>query len=513
MRLSTKHASQQTISFKDFSGGLNTTKSTESIAQNELSRALNVCLDKSTGLLRTVQGTDELVRDDEVTFDVLMIDPATGEMLITDTANKLYAVWMQETSGSWVREFAAVKIGSLTGSQRAKWATWEDGLVIASGGKLQYYHSGSLETINESPAVCNGVFVRDGRVWTWYNDRIHMSGVGDKHNWTHDNNDASSAQYVDIGYKDRGTIKGVATLISDVIIFKDNGHAYHLLGQYPDWEVKSIGRQLGVRNFDSCLTVGNSVLVIGDGRIQSVDVTQDYGDMKATSVSHKVEVEIRQISSDVRMRYVPTEDEVWLIDGDAEFLVYDVQHGAFFSRRYNSPVRDVCTRDGDTFILKQHCLAKVSDSYLMNDEELPMEWEIQAQTLVSYNDLLLKRIYIDTTPLFDNFVTQKFRIGDVEVEGGMPPTAKYLYHNLAVIPHNGRYLCDTYYFGTPITDTSEYLYRNDRYLWRNKTYMRSLKCYRATMRCVDHRRSIPVTARGFGGVSLFNQLAYDVVEV
>ena len=64
MRLSKKHANQQTISFKDFSGGLNTTKSTESIAPNELARAVNVCLDKSTGLMRTISGTDEIVRDD-----------------------------------------------------------------------------------------------------------------------------------------------------------------------------------------------------------------------------------------------------------------------------------------------------------------------------------------------------------------------------------------------------------------------------------------------------------------
>lgn len=507
MRLSTKHANQRTVAYRDFSGGLNTTDATESIAQNELARAVNVCLDKSTGLLRTVQGTKEICGDEDLEFDVLMIDPWDGTILVTDKSQNVYKLV----------DNSLEKVGELTGTQSASYATWEDGLVIASGGKLQYYH-GTMETLTGSPDNSMGVFVRDGRVWTWNGDTIYLSGVGDETNWTHDNNDASSAQYVQIGYKDRGNIKGVMALSSDVVIFKDNGHAYHLLGQYPDWQVKSIGRQLGIKNYECCLSVNNGVIVLGDGRVQAVDVTQDYGDMKASYISRKVENEIRALNGKVRIRYVPTMSEVWFLSDEnktppAEFLTYDVNTGAYFHRRYNSHTMDVAALGEDTYILKSHCLSKVdNDNYLMLDEGEPMEWEFRTVTMVGYNDILLKRVYVDTTPLFDNYVEQKFKFGDVMVYGGLPPTAKYLYHNYGVMPHNYRYIRDSY-LGIEITDTADGVYHNDEHTYKNGTYCRSVKCFRNDTRCVDHRRSIPVRVRGIGGVTLFNQIAMDVVEV
>ena len=110
MRLSKSHANQQTISYRDFSGGLNTTDATESIAKNELAKAVNVCLDKSTGLLKTIAGTDELIRDDTKTFDVLMADPWTGEILVTDVFRKVYSAGIDSETNEWT----LVDVGTLT---------------------------------------------------------------------------------------------------------------------------------------------------------------------------------------------------------------------------------------------------------------------------------------------------------------------------------------------------------------------------------------------------------------
>ena len=52
MRISSEHANQQTVRFSDFSGGLNTTDAPESIAENELSRSINVEI--YNGQLKTV---------------------------------------------------------------------------------------------------------------------------------------------------------------------------------------------------------------------------------------------------------------------------------------------------------------------------------------------------------------------------------------------------------------------------------------------------------------------------
>ena len=50
MRLSCKHANQQSLSFADYSGGLNSTAAQEMIAENELSRVLNMEADHQTKL-------------------------------------------------------------------------------------------------------------------------------------------------------------------------------------------------------------------------------------------------------------------------------------------------------------------------------------------------------------------------------------------------------------------------------------------------------------------------------
>ena len=42
MKLSNRHSNVQTVAFSDFSGGLNTSLVPELIAQNELSKAVNV---------------------------------------------------------------------------------------------------------------------------------------------------------------------------------------------------------------------------------------------------------------------------------------------------------------------------------------------------------------------------------------------------------------------------------------------------------------------------------------
>lgn len=507
MRLSTKHPNQQNISFRDFSGGLNTTSAIENLKPNELARALNVCLDRSTGLLRTVEGTDKLFEDTNKEFDCLMIDPWDDSMLMTDRDGNVYQYGND----------AITKVGELTGSNSPVYTTWEDGLVIASGGKMQYFHGNTLETISESPAVCNGVFVRDGRVWTWHDDRIVLSGVGDEHNWTHDNNDQSSSQYVDIGYKDRGNIKGIVALSSDVVIFKDNGHAYHLAGQYPDWTIKSIGRQLGIKNYECCLSVGNGVLVLGDGRVQQVGVTEDYGEMTASDISGKVEAEVKAIPGTVRMRFVPSRNEIWFIgneeeDPQAEFLVFDIAAGAYFHRMYNAVVRDVLSRNETTYILKQHSLCRVSTDNKMLDENEPMEWEFKTMAIASFNQFLLKRVFVDTTPFFDTYVEHKCYFGDVQIFGPLPLTAKSVWENRGVIFGSRRYICDPFP-SLVLTETSDIVYNNNEHIWKKRVNVRSSKSYRAETRCVDRRRTVPIKCRGLGGVMLVNQIAFDYAEV
>ena len=213
MRLANKHANVQNIRYSDFSGGLNTTDAVENIADNELSQAVNVEIYK--GQLKTVAGNKAVYKDNSVTFDGIIYDSIESKTLLVDTSHKVYLL----------EDSKLTEKGTLTGTSEMQYAAWEDGVLIASGGKLQYYHGGTLETVTNSPDVSRGVFIKQGRVWTFYDDVLKCSGVGDETNWTQKSDDNSSSQFLQIGYKDGGKIVGVSSLSSDTLIFKDNHHA------------------------------------------------------------------------------------------------------------------------------------------------------------------------------------------------------------------------------------------------------------------------------------------------
>jgi hypothetical protein len=119
---------------------------------------------------------------------------------------------------------------------------------------------------------------------------------------------------------------------------------------------------------------------------------------------------------------------------------------------------------------------------------------------------------VDTTPLFDTYCDQRFHFGDVLIYGNLPATARAIWHNNGVIYHAKRYLFDPW-GSLVLTETSDQVYNNDDNIWKKRTYVRPTRCYRAESRCVDRRRTVPIKAKGKGGVMLINQIAFDYAEV
>ena len=152
MRLSTKHANQQSVMLQDFTGGLNVSCTENLIADNELSEVVNMEIDSNSKLLRTVQGTDTLYTTTEYTFKSAAFDILNSALILFTEDNKILAT----------KDFYEVKeVGTLTGTGEVITAMWEDGILIASGGKLQYAKGTEpVETIDTSPEHCNGVYIR-----------------------------------------------------------------------------------------------------------------------------------------------------------------------------------------------------------------------------------------------------------------------------------------------------------------------------------------------------------------
>ena len=137
MRLSTKHADQQTVSIYDFSGGLNTAASVSSIAGNELADVLNMELDSTTNCLKTVSGTRDVYTASGMTIWAAAWDGINSKAVLVDTDRDVYITDFKTTT----------KVGTLTGSLYPICTDWEDGILIASGGKLQYYNGKTLDTL------------------------------------------------------------------------------------------------------------------------------------------------------------------------------------------------------------------------------------------------------------------------------------------------------------------------------------------------------------------------------
>ena len=228
MRLGRKHQNQTSIIRADFSGGLNTSVLVDGIAENQLGECLNVEADHSTGRLKTVAGTVDVMTSNSEIFAAIYDE--INNIILTVTADK--SVY-----------HGTVKLGTLIGDLYPIYCAWEDGVLIASGGKLQYYNGSSLTTIADSP-ICSSVYVRAGRVVVTDDKNARYSGVGDETNWTEDTNDDSTSKFLEVGYKDGGEVLGFVSLSQDIMFIKSNRHVYRLSNEFPNWVLNEVSRNV-----------------------------------------------------------------------------------------------------------------------------------------------------------------------------------------------------------------------------------------------------------------------------
>ena len=501
MRLSAKHANQQAVELADFSGGLNITNSIEEIQLNELNRCVN--LELMGNLLRTVSGTKDLFRSDSMQFTDTAYDTINDLLLLCDSNRKVYSM---RTDGSDL-----VELGSLTGTITPAFAAWEDGMLIASGGKLQYFTGAALATIETSPDVCNGVFISHGRVIVYYDDELHFSAVGDETDWTDEPNVDSSAKFMQVGYKDGGYITSVINLSSDLIVLKSNNRAFRIAGQYPNWQQMEISSNINVRSWRSAIALVNSAVVLGDNSLQALAPTDNYADMQATTLSVKVQDAITGLPKDVKLRFVPPLKQVWLISGDRSFMFMDVDHQAFMWREYNEPVMDVCCHGENVYILKPDAVCLLNNSGEMLDNGKALKWVMYAKTLVANYEYLVKRVHVDITPYFQNYADISFFVGHIRLSELVPAEALQIYHDYTHIYHSKRSLV-----GKPITamfNNGDEIYGNDFEIYGNETYIKSIAYIRQTKRQLDRHKAIRIYGKGSGGRFILNRINFDLVEV
>ena len=514
MRPSTKHQNQQPRMLNDFSGGLNTSVSDEMIAENQMSYLVNMEIDRM-GKLRTVQGTIDLAVFADETALADDIKAAAwddiNDILLLFCKDK--AVYAMDSEG------VVSHIGTLTGDEEIITVNWEDGLLVASGGHMQYAKYVETEgtetdteigvykltTVTASPADSRGVYVRSGRVFVFDgDDNLLYSAVGDEENWTQDTNDPSAAIFTQIGYKVGGRIIGLVNLQSYVLIIKDNGKVFRLENEFPDWQIKEVTSNGMCKGKAAYTSVGNNVFILGDKTLQQISPTDDFGNMPINYVGKQVDNEIANLPPKTKMRFNTDLNQVWFVTNSQWVLIFDCNTQTFFQRYFNSDVVDMV----GNFIVKRDKVSMLSDAEeMMQDDGEPLEYRAQFKTEIGYNDILVKKVDLSIQPLVDYYedAVAKVEIGKIVVPF---PDRK----EVALDAERKRTVGVTNEAQEPaytpiddIHDDMDVFLNRENVLHGMSTHYKKRQVYR------DHMMKVMLSGSGFPFV--LNFISYDRVEV
>ena len=398
MRLSTKHENQTQIIRADFSGGLNTSISADNIADNQLSLAVNVEIDHSTGRLKTVAGTTDILKlnSDSANIVAAMYDEINYKLLLVREVEFSEKTFRAVSSFDLETYEISSALGLLSGSLYPIYANWESGILIATGGKLQYFNGQTLITIADSPNATS-VWTKAGRVFVTDENNVICSGVGDEEHWTEDTGVDSSAKFIEVGYKDGGKLIGMVNLASNVLLVKDNRRVYSLNGEFPDWSISEVSRNVDVRGRMSTCAAADSVFILGREEVQAIQGTSAYGNMKPQDIAMLITSKIRELEEDSFLRYVPKLNQIWALSGEV-VLIYDLVTQSWFKRQFNSPVVDVISAGDEVFVIKADRVSKL-DETTFSDSGETLSWEFKCKSHVSQHDYLLKRTQVSYIPL------------------------------------------------------------------------------------------------------------------
>lgn len=503
MRLASKHGeNQRSILQGDFTGGLNTSMSAEDIGENQLADVLNMEIDHNNAKLRTVAGTIDILRTPEICAAIH--DLINGMILVVMKDRRIH---LADFDG----RISIQSLGKLTGKLYPKYCPWESGVLIASGGQLQYFNGAGLLVLNSPPA--DDVFVRAGRVGIVHGSTIRYSGVGDENNWHEDSNVESASKFAEIGYKDGSRVIGVAPLSQNVLVFKTNQICYRLVDEYPRWSVVEVAKNIGCNGRLSYSAVGDDVFVLGGDEAYLIQQPY-YGNAKPEDIAALVKDEIRKLPRGAPVKYLAPLSQVWCIGRDGSVMVFDMQVKSWFKRQFNSVVLDVFSVGDDVFIVKPDRISKLDKGPFKDNGEY-MHWRFFTQRLVSHHDFLLKRTKVSVTPLNHEYYCGEIRCGRVTLPLPVSNAALEVFGNNTPIYGNK----------TPVMREDrrkatllpqrpdESVFDSDQPLFGNRHKIFQTNTHIIESRNTFRSKYLDVSGHGEGGGFILHSIVLDVAEV
>lgn len=503
MVISSKHGERQQATIRaDFTGGLNTASSVDDIAENQLAEVLNMEIDAATGRLRTVAGTIDILATENIF--AAMYDLINTLILIVKNDRKIYLADFQGNIQS-------VSIGSLSGNLYPKYTAFENGVLIASGGVLQYFDGVNL--INLNSPLAENVFVKNGRVVISTDSTLHYSGVGDENFWQEDNNVESAAKFIEIGYKDGAKIIGAIPLSQDILILKSNKHCYRLGSDFPNWQINEVAKNIECDGRLSYCSISDEVFVLGTNEAQMIQ-NAFYGNVKPEDIAVQIKSEIHRLPKNAQVKFVNPLWQVWLIGRGGTVLIYDIRFKSWFKRQFNAEIIDVFTVADDVYIVKADRISKLYNGTFKDNGEY-LNWKFLAQRMVSHNDYLLKRTKVTVTPLNHDYYCGQISCGKVVVPLPIPKRAVETFENDSPIFRNetkidgkGR-VRGKMFPQLPNED----IFKNPRLSLSERQKIFANNKFEIVSKNVFRSHYLDVAGEGNGGRFILNSIVMDIAEV
>jgi hypothetical protein len=353
---STKNPTQFTISLQNIMGGLCLIANPESIPDNYVCQMDNW---EYGTLLNQPQVCPGVVAQ----FDV-------GSDADTIFYDAVHGIWLISSGTSLYKSNLVTKtlVGTLTGTYKPIYALYDTVILIASGGQIQKWDGSALSTVAGSP-VSHWAAHNNGRVEsidiTAY--KKSYSAIGDYTGWTNVPTDVSSAQFVNVGYKDASNIACTIKLATDSIVIKTSGSVYRItnendfanVGCYP------AAQRTGAYNHYSGLSLMNKAFFIGQEGFNSFSTTDAYGSVMVDDPSPGYMINGwygQNVDDSARIWHIPSRKQIWCkTTNQNEVLIYHYGINAWTKRQFKYPIRDVFPINNNVYIAYGTKIAKLDD--------------------------------------------------------------------------------------------------------------------------------------------------------
>jgi hypothetical protein len=396
---STKHPSQFTISMQNIMRGLCLIANPESIPDGTLAQFDNW---EYGTLLNQPQVCPGVVSQYDMVTD--------AETLFYD---EVHNIWYCSSGTSLYSTNLSTKtlLGTLTGAYKPIYALYDDVVLVASGGQIQKITGGTtLATVTGSP-LSHWVAHNNGRVEALniLSDVKNYSAIGDYNGWINNPSDISSAQFVEVGYKDASQIACTIKLATDSIVIKTNGSVYRILNEddFTNIRVVPAAQRAGAYNHYSGLALLNKAFFVGPEGFNSFSTVTDYGGVKVDDPSPGYMINgwyVVNIPTNARIWHVPTRKQVWCkTSNQNEILIYHYGINAWSRRQFTHAINDVVIKGLDVYIAYGTKIAKLDEAVDM-DDGIPFVATMATKRYIpNSKKYVMKRV---------KFVTYNFIAGD-----------------------------------------------------------------------------------------------------